>query len=145
MLKIYSDPKFARGFRYDREDINRARANEDLAAKHGLRAEIENPLTGKPVNLRAFLKWSLGEVKPLAEALNMWDELQPLVEMSEGGRNTAEKIRARLKMELGENEEVPLTVLKELFYEHEAQIKADVEHVCADYTSLGSDTSKIAE
>ena len=145
MLKIYSDPKFARGFRYDREDINRARANEDLAAKHGLRAEIENPLTGKPVNLRAFLKWSLGEVKPLAEALNMWNDLQPLVEMSEGGRNTAEKIRARLKMELGENEEVPLTVLKELFYEHEAQIKADVEHVCADYTSLGSDASKIAE
>jgi len=145
MLKIYSDPKFARGFRYDREDINRARANEDLAAKHGLRAEIENPLTGKPVNLRAFLKWSLGEVKPLAEALNMWDDLQPLVEMSEGGRNTAEKIRARLKMDLGENEEVPLTVLKELFYEHEAQIKADVEHVCADYTSLGSDASKIAE
>jgi succinyl-diaminopimelate desuccinylase len=145
MLRIYSDPKFARGFRYDREDINRARANEELAAKHGLRAEIENPLTGKPVNLRAFLKWSLGEVKPLAEALNMWDDLQPLVEMSEGGRNTAEKIRARLKMELGENEEVPLTVLKELFYEHEAQIKADVEHVCADYTSLGSDASKIAE
>jgi succinyl-diaminopimelate desuccinylase len=145
MLKIYSDPKFARGFRYDREDINRARSNEDLAAKHGLRAEIENPLTGKPVNLRAFLKWSLGEVKPLAEALNMWNDLQPLVEMSDGGRNTAEKIRARLKMELGENEEVPLTVLKELFYEHEAQIKADVEHVCADYTSLGSDASKIAE
>ena len=145
MLKIYSDPKFARGFRYDREDINRARANEDLAAKHGLRAEIENPLTGKPVNLRAFLKWSLGEVKPLAEALNMWNDLRPLVEMSEGGRNTAEKIRARLKMELGENEEVPLTVLKELFYEHEAQIKADVEHVCADYNSLGSDASKIAE
>ena len=145
MLKIYSDPKFARGFRYDREDINRARANEDLAAKHGLRAEIENPLTGKPVNLRAFLKWSLGEVKPLAEALNMWGDLQPLVEMSEGGRNTAEKIRARLKMELGENEEVPITVLKELFYEHEAQIKSDVERVCADYTSLGSDASKIAE
>ena len=130
---------------YKRQDINRARANEELAAKHGLRAEIENPLTGKPVNLRAFLKWSLGEVKPLAEALNMWKDLQPLVEMSEGGRNTAEKIRARLKMELGENEEVPLTVLKELFYEHEAQIKADVEHVCADYTSLGSDASKIAE
>ncbi len=145
MLRIYSDPKFARGFRYDREDINRARANEELAAKHGLRAEIENPLTGKPVNLRAFLKWSLGEVKPLAEALNMWNDLQPLVEMSDGGRNTAEKIRARLKMELGENEEVPLTVLKELFYEHEAQIKADVEHVCADYNSLGSDASKIAE
>ncbi len=70
LLRIYSDAKFARGFRYDREDISRARTNENLAAKHGLHAEIENPLTGKPISMRAFLKWSLNEVKPLAEALN---------------------------------------------------------------------------
>jgi acetylornithine deacetylase/succinyl-diaminopimelate desuccinylase-like protein/gamma-glutamyl:cysteine ligase YbdK (ATP-grasp superfamily) len=145
MLKIYSDPKFARGFRYDREDIARARANENLASKHGLRAEIENPLTGKPISNRDFLKWTLGEVRPLAEALNMWSDLQPLVEMSEGGRNTAEKIRARLKLEIGENKEVPIELLKELFYEHEALIKSDVERICGDYGSLGSDASKIAE
>ncbi len=64
-----------------------------LAAKHGLRAEIDNPLTGKPMSLRLFLKWTLNELKPLAEALNLWDDLTPLVEMSEGGRNTSEKIR----------------------------------------------------
>ena len=145
LLRIYSDAKFARGFRYDREDITRARANENLAAKHGLRAEIENPLTGKPISLRAFLKWSLNEVKPLAEALNLWNDLTPLIEMSEGGRNTSEKLRARLQMELGENDEVPVSVLKELFYEHEAQIKADVERIASDYGSLGSDSSKIAE
>ncbi len=145
LLRIYSDPKFARSFRYDREDISRARANENLAAKHGLRAEIENPLTGKPTSVRAFLKWTLNEVKPLAEALHLWDDLNPLVEMSEGGRNTAEKIRARLHMELGNNDEVPLTVLKELFYEREAQVKADVEHIAAEHVSLGADSSKIAE
>ncbi len=145
LLRIYSDPTFARGFRYDREDITRARSNENLAAKHGLRAEIENPLTGKPISVRAFLKWTLNEVKPLAEALNLWNDLHPLVEMSEGGRNTAEKIRARLQLELGANDEVPLTVLKELFYEHEAQVKADVERIASDYGSLGSDASKIAE
>ena len=145
LLKIYSDPKFARGFRYDREDIARARVNENLAAKHGLRAEIENPLTGKPIGMRAFLKWTLDEIKPLAEALNMWDDLRPLVEISEGGRNTAEKIRARLKMELGEADEVPMPLLKELFYEHEARVKADVEKICGDYGSLGSDATKIAE
>ena len=145
LLRIYSDPTFARGFRYDREDITRARANETLAAKHGLRGEIENPLTGKPISLRAFLKWTLSEVKPLAEALNLWNDLNPLVEMSEGGRNTSEKIRARLQMELGENDEVPMTVLKELFYEHEAQVKADVERIASDHGSLGADTSKIAE
>lgn len=145
LLRIYSDPKFARGFRYDREDITRARANENLAAKYGLRAEIENPLTGKPTSVRAFLKWTLNEVKPLAEALNMWSDLTPLIEMSEGGRNTSEKIRARLQMELGANDEVPLTVLKEIFYEHEAQVKADVERIASDYTSLGRDATKIAE
>ena len=145
LLRIYSDPKFARSFRYDREDIARARANENLAAKHGLRAEIENPLTGKPTSVRAFLKWTLGEVKPLAEALNLWRDLNPLVEMSEGGRNTAEKIRARLNVELGNNDEVPLTVLKELFFEREAQVKADVERIAADYGSLGVDSAKIGE
>jgi len=145
MLKIYADPKFARSFRYDSEDITRARTNEELAAKHGLRAEIENPLTGKPVVVRDFLKWTLNEIKPIAEALNMWNELHPLVEMSEGGRNTAEKIRARLKMEIGESNEVPMELLKEFLYEHEAHVKADVEQVCADYTTLGSDASKIAE
>ncbi|MEO8357460.1 MAG: M20 family metallopeptidase [Chloroflexota bacterium] len=147
LLRIYSDPQFARGFRYDREDISRARTNESLAAKVGLRAEIENPLTGKPISIRAFLKWTLSEVKPIAEALSLWDDLNPLVEMSEGGRNTAERIRARLhaSRELGENDEVPLSVLKEIFFEREAQVKADVERIASDYGSLGTDASKIAE
>lgn len=147
LLRIYADPTFARGFRYDREDITRARAGENLAAKYGLRAEIENPLTGKPISVRAFLKWTLNEVRPMAEALNLWDDLHPLVEMSEGGRNTAEKMRARLhaSRELGENDEVPLSVLKEIFFEREAQVRADVERIASDYGSLGSDASKIAE
>ena len=145
LLRIYSDPTFARSFRYDREDITRARHNETLAAQHGLRAEIENPLTGKPILIRTFLKWALHEVKSLAEALKLWDDLNPLVEMSEGARNTAEKLRARLQMELGENDEVPLSVLKELFYEREAQVKADVERIASDYGSLGADASKIGE
>jgi acetylornithine deacetylase/succinyl-diaminopimelate desuccinylase-like protein/gamma-glutamyl:cysteine ligase YbdK (ATP-grasp superfamily) len=145
MLKIYSDPKFARSFRYDHEDITRARANEELASKYGLRAEIENPITGKPITVREFLKWTLNELKPLAQSLNQWTDLQPLVEMAEGGRNTAEKIRARLKMEIGESDEVPMSLLKEFFYEHEARVKADVERVCSDYSALGADAPKIAE
>jgi succinyl-diaminopimelate desuccinylase len=145
LLRIYSDPTFARGFRYDREDITRARLNEQIAAKDGLRAEIENPLTGKPVSMRLFLKWVLKEVKPLAQALDLWSDLHPLVEMSEGERNTAEKIRARLHMELGQNDEVPLTVLRELFYEREAQVKADVERIASEHGSLGAEAPKIGE
>jgi succinyl-diaminopimelate desuccinylase len=145
LLRIYSDPTFARGFRYDREDITRARANETRAAQHGLRADIENPLTGKPVSIRAFLKWTLSEVRPLADALNLWNDLNALVEMSEGGRNTAEKLRARLQMELGENDEVPLSVLRELFYEREAQVRVEVERIASDHGALGADASKIGE
>jgi acetylornithine deacetylase/succinyl-diaminopimelate desuccinylase-like protein/gamma-glutamyl:cysteine ligase YbdK (ATP-grasp superfamily) len=146
LLRIYSDPQFARAFRYDREDISRARINENLAAKHGLRAEMENPFTGKPVAMRDFLKWTLNEVKPLAEALNLWIDLTPLVEMSEGARNTAENIRARLQMELDDNDEVPLKVLKELHYEREAQVKGDVERIASKYGLLGDgESAKLAE
>ena len=145
LLRIYSDPQFARAFRYDREDITRARANENLAAQHGMRAEIANPFTGKPIGMREFLKWTLNELKPLAKALNMWQELTPLVEMADGARNTAEKIRARLQSDVNENGEVPLEVLKELHFEREAQVKADVERIAAEYGSLGEESSKIAE
>jgi len=145
LLRIYSDPQFARAFRYDREDITRARANENLAAKYGMRAEIANPFTAKPMGMRDFLKWTLNELKPLAEALNMWSDLTPLVEMADGARNTSEKIRARLKFDLGENDEVPLEVLKELHFEREAQVKGDTERIAAEYGSLGEEASKIAE
>jgi len=145
LLRIYSDPQFARAFRYDREDISRARVNENLAAKFSLRAEIENPFTAKPITMREFLKWTLNEVKPLAEALNLWKDLTPLVEMSAGGHNTAEKFRTRLQGELGGNNEVSLDVLKELHFEREAQVKSDVERIASEYGLLGDDSAKIAE
>jgi succinyl-diaminopimelate desuccinylase len=147
LLRIYSDQRFARSFRYDREDISRARINESLAGKHSMRAEIENPLTGKPIAMRDFLKWTLKEVKPLAEALNLWTDLAPLVEISEGARNTAEKIRARLhaSRELGENDEVSLKILRELLFEREAQVKADIERIASEYASVGEEQSKTAE
>ncbi|MBC7878018.1 MAG: M20 family metallopeptidase [Anaerolineales bacterium] len=145
LLRIYSDPQFARSFRYDYEDISRARTNENLAAKFSLRAEIENPFTAKPINMRDFLKWTLNEVKPLAEALNLWNDLNPLVEMSEGTKNTAEKFRARLQNELSDGNEVSLEVLKEIHFEREAQVKSDVERIASEYSALGNDASKISE
>ncbi len=147
LLKIYSDTQFARAFRYDREDITRARNNENLAAKFSLRAEIENPFTSKPIGMRDFLKWTLNEVKPLAEALNLWSDLTPLVEMCEGGRNTAEKMRARLhaSRELGNQNEVAFDALKEIHFEREAQVKSDVERIASEYVSLGEDSAKIGE
>jgi succinyl-diaminopimelate desuccinylase len=145
LLRIYSDPQFARAFRYDREDISRARVNENLAAKFSLRAEIENPFTAKPISMRDFLKWTLNEVRPLAEALNLWKDLTPLVEMSEGGPNTAEKFRTRLQGELGDGNEISLDVLKELHFEREAQVKSDVERIASEFGTLNADAPKISE
>jgi succinyl-diaminopimelate desuccinylase len=110
-----------------------------------MRAEIANPFTGKPIAMREFLKWTLKELKPMAEALNLWADLTPLVELADGARNTAEKMRARLQLEANEYGEVPLEVLKELHFEREAQVKADVERIAAEYGSLGEESAKIAE
>ncbi len=145
LIRFYADEKFARAFRYDREDISRARANEQSAAHHGLRAEIENPLTGKPIAMRAFLKWTLDELRPLAKALDMWEDLNPLVEMAAGAPNTAEKIRARLQMELGANDEVTPGVMRELAEEREEQVRADVEKIANKFNLLGPEAVKIGE
>ena len=58
---------------------------------------------------------------------------------------SSEKMRARVQSELNENGEVPLEVLKEIHFEREAQVKADVERIAAEYGSLGEESSKIAE
>jgi gamma-glutamyl:cysteine ligase YbdK (ATP-grasp superfamily) len=128
LIRFYADPDFARAFRYDREDIARARRNEELAAQHGLRAEIENPLTGKPVGIRDFLSWTIQELKPLAQALNLWADLEPLVAMSKGAANTAEQIRFRLRAELGDSDVVPLEVLRMMAEERQALIRKDGKH-----------------
>jgi succinyl-diaminopimelate desuccinylase len=145
LIRFYGDPEFARSFRYDREDITRARANEQIAARDGLRAEIENPLTGKPVAMRLFLQWTLGELQPLAEELGLWDDLHPLVEMANGAPNTAEKARASLQKELGASTEVPLTVLRALAEAREKQVREDVDEIAAALGSLGNESGKIAE
>jgi succinyl-diaminopimelate desuccinylase len=143
LLRFYADPEFARSFRYDREDIDRARRNEEAAAQHGLRAEIDNPLTGKPVAMRDFLSWTLAEMRPLAEALGYWEDLAPLVEMAAGAPNAAERLRERLQKELKGSEEVPPEVLRQLAVERETQVLHDIETIAETYTALGKDSTKV--
>jgi succinyl-diaminopimelate desuccinylase len=145
LLRFYADQDFARSFRYDREDISRARKNEDLAARFGLVAEIENPLTGKPIPMRDFLRWTLDELHPLADALGLWEDLQPLVDMAEGGPNTSGRIRHRVRNELGDTEIVPLDILHILSLEREDQMRRDIETIAANYRNLSSESSKIGE
>jgi succinyl-diaminopimelate desuccinylase len=145
LLRIYADDEFGRSFRYDREDIQRARRNEEQAARFGMKAEIENPFTAKPVAMRAFLDWCLQEVRPLAEALGFWDDLQPLMEMAAGAPNTAEKLRSRIKAELGDSDEVPVEILHQLAQDREDQVRRDVEQIAESYTQLPGDLVKIRE
>ncbi|MGW8249808.1 MAG: M20/M25/M40 family metallo-hydrolase [Anaerolineales bacterium] len=145
LVRIYADPQFARAFRYDREDIHLARSNEELAARHGLKAEISNPFTGKPVPMREFLSWTLDELQPLAEVLDMWSDLAPLVAMVDGMPNTAQRMRDRLKNDFGVGEIVPPDVLRQLAQERHQQVLHDIEQIAGSYTALDGEATKFSE
>lgn len=151
LMQFYADPTFARAFRYDHEDIARARRNEAASAHYGLRAEIENPFTAKPVGVRDFLKWTLEQLRPLAEALELWPRLAPLVEMANGAPNTAENMRARIRAALGTDASaeaepvVPVEVLKRLAAERETVVARDVEAIAAAVGALEPESSKLRE
>ena len=91
----------AAAFRYDAEDIARARRNEELAARHGLRAEIENPLHRQAGGDARLPELDAGRAAPAGGGAGLWDDLAPLAEMAHGAPNTAERLRARLQAELG--------------------------------------------
>lgn len=145
LIQFYADPTFARAFRYDHEDLARARRNESLSAHHGLRAEIENPFTGKPVGMREFLGWTLEQVRPLAEAIDYWPRLQPLLEMASGAPNTAERLRARIRAAIGSHDVVPAEVLKTLAGERQDQVQRDAETIASSVAALGDEAVKLRE
>lgn len=131
VTRIYADPEFARAFRYDSEDIRLARQNETLAAQDGLQAEIANPFTGKPVQMRDFLRWTLQEIRPLAEALGYWEDLHPLTEMVAGAPNTADRLRDAVRAEIGDSDEIPEDVLKEIVSQHEQSIADEISIIAS--------------
>jgi len=145
VLRFYADEQFARSFRYDREDLQRARRGEEQAALYGLEAEIENPITGKPVKIRHFLKWTLDEIQPLAEALGLWDDLHPIMEMAAGAPNQSNRLRLRLQEELGIRDEVPMDLMAQLAEEREEQVKQDIARILQDTSKLKSESGKLME
>jgi succinyl-diaminopimelate desuccinylase len=145
MLRFYADPGFARAFRYDAEDLARARRNEELAARYSLRAEIENPFSGKPVGMRAFLRWTLEEIRPLADALGCWGDLIPLEDMADGGPNTAELLRRRLHEDLQGEPVIPVKMLRQLSRERQERVLEEVETIAETYAILESESLKLGE
>lgn len=144
LIRFYADPAYAHAFRYDAEDLGRARRNEQRAAADGLRADIEHPLTGRSISMREFLRQTLEGLRPLAEALGRWELLTPLVELAMGAPNTSEQLRARIRRE-ADDDVVPVELLKTLAGEREAMVVRDVEHIAADISSLGVDVPKLQD
>jgi succinyl-diaminopimelate desuccinylase len=152
MLKIYEDSDFARSFKYSAWDVLRARNNEDMASKYGLSAEIKDPFTKRPVKLRDFLSWVLTEIQPLAEMLELSEDLQPLKEMIAGAPNEAQRLRSRVCDQMGGNLDqdcaqipVPIEILQSLAQEREEAVFEDIDFILKNSLTLPADEIKLGE
>jgi acetylornithine deacetylase/succinyl-diaminopimelate desuccinylase-like protein/gamma-glutamyl:cysteine ligase YbdK (ATP-grasp superfamily) len=145
LIQFYANPTYGRAFRYDGEDLARARRNEQSAAERGLSAEIEDPFTGKPISMREFLRRTVAELDPLAEALDRKELLEPLREMVGGATNTAGRMREELRKELGQEICVPPDLLRELAEKREVEVSRDVERIAGELVCPGEDSTKWQE
>lgn len=152
MFSVYGDEAFWAGYAYDAEDVARARRNEEAAARHGLEARVEHPLTGDTVPLRAFLQQTLAHLAPLAEALGTSASLAPLGEMAAGGPNEAERTRALFAAQLrGEplsplgRRVVPRDFFRAWLEGRRALLRSDLATVTRDQNVLGDEQAKLGE
>ena len=145
LIRGYADPAFADEFVYDEADLARARRNERAAARDGLRAKIENPFTGGEVGMRAFLRWTLDELLPLARALGRGDELAPLEAMAAGGLNTAEGLRQTLRPSADGRGRIPVEALRDLAEERRGQVEQDVERIAGDVLRGAPELTKLED
>jgi succinyl-diaminopimelate desuccinylase len=146
LIRFYADPEFARAFRYDREDIHRARQNEETAARYGLSATIENPFNGKPVEMKDFLSWTLAEIQPLAELLGLADDLSPLIEMANGALlNTSGLLRKKIQAQIGDDDIVPTELLIDLARQRQEELKQDIETIAETYPFQLQDAARLGQ
>jgi acetylornithine deacetylase/succinyl-diaminopimelate desuccinylase-like protein len=138
MLRIYADPGFGVGYRYTSDDIRRARRAEDLAAHRGLEAMVADPLSGREVGVRQWLGVVLEELRPLAEALDRWEGLEPLRAMAAGEPNPAGGMRRWLETCVGasvrdHDGRLPLAVdaVRSWFEQRRAAVAEEVRAVAA--------------
>jgi succinyl-diaminopimelate desuccinylase len=145
LVQFYADPTYGRAFRYDGEDLARARRNEHSAAERGLGADIEDPFTGKPISIRDFLHRTLEELDSLAEALDRKGFLEPLCELAKGAPNTASRMREELRRRLGRETCLPPDLLRELAEKREVEVSRDVERIAGELVRPGEDSTKWQE
>ena len=152
MLRIYGDPDFGSDYRYNAQDIARARANEEAAARGGLDARIDHPMTGASISVRQYLAQLLEEVEGLATGLEVVNQLEPLKEMAAGGPNPATEIRRWVSEELGGDPErtrsgatvVPSELLVKWFERRRESISREIEELAGNPDGQGSEWPKLA-
>jgi acetylornithine deacetylase/succinyl-diaminopimelate desuccinylase-like protein/gamma-glutamyl:cysteine ligase YbdK (ATP-grasp superfamily) len=146
LVRFYGDPTFARSFRYDAEDISRARRGEDAAARFGLQAEIENPFNGKKVVMKDFLAWTLSEIQPLADALGLSESLEPLRGMASGELNASGRMRKWLTEQgILAGQDVPLDLLTAMAKARQEDVRRDVGSITAAHLEQEADGIKLGE
>jgi acetylornithine deacetylase/succinyl-diaminopimelate desuccinylase-like protein/gamma-glutamyl:cysteine ligase YbdK (ATP-grasp superfamily) len=150
MLWIYADPAFGSDYGYGADDVDRSRRNEDAAARHGLDAVIEDPATGRPTVIREWLGRMLEDVRPLAEALDSWESLEPLRAMAAGGDNPAAAMRRWLAdhhdlriADVGDWVAVPAPIFREWLDERTSRLSREVATIAAGRQRAGLDLSKL--
>ncbi len=139
LLSSYARPELGSSYRYDARDVAVARDNEAEAAKHGLRATVIDPFTRERVSLREQLTSLLGELAPLAEALDVAESLVPLQEMARGGPSPAEEMRRWFRQRLRGGATtreghlvVPAAAVREWLDERRRLLAADVARIADD-------------
>jgi succinyl-diaminopimelate desuccinylase len=143
LIASYADPAMGESFTYDAKDLARARRNEAAAARRGLEATIEHPFASARVPLRRFLRQTLEDIRPLAEALGRWPLLEPLSQMADGAPNPASVLRQRIRREIGDESIVPVDLLRQFAEEREALVAEEVSQLAADLKKLNGDIPKL--
>ncbi len=152
VLRIYADPAYGAGFRYDAADIGRARRNEEAAARRGLDAVVEHPWSGEVVPMREWLAAVLEDLRELAAALGWEEALEPVRAMAEGAANPAQRLRLWLEQRmrasrrtlLGDPVVAPGLVLEWIAGERE-RVARETAAVVEARHELGEEAGKLGE
>lgn len=91
VLYIFSNPGFGAKFIYSDDDLKRVVYNEFEAAKKGMDADIFHPYSYKKMTVREFLKWTLVKIEDFSKELGTYEYLLPVIELSKGEKNQAER------------------------------------------------------
>ena len=146
LVRFYGDPEFARSFRYDREDIARARANEQFAAAHRLARRDREPAHGKTRSpCASFCAGYLDELSLSRKRLGCGMIFSRWSRWRMVRRTQPREFVPNSRAIWGRAPKCRVAMLRSLAEDREQQVRKDVEAIAASSDLLGDDSGKIAE